>query len=327
MILAGDIGGTHSRLALFDAAEPRTPIAERTYPSRAQEGLTEIAAAFAAEAGRPLDAACFGVAGPVRDGRCEATNLPWVVDARDLRAALGTTAVWVINDLEASAHGIAALGPGDLRTLHEGAPGAHGNRCVVAAGTGLGEAGVFFDGVHHHPFASEGGHASFAPQNDLDDELLRWLRRRFGHASWERAVSGPGLVNLYEFLRDSGRGEEPDWLAREIGAGDAAGVISRHALDGRSDLCAAALELLVRLYGAEAGNAALKFMARGGVYLAGGLAPRNLAKFEEGGFMAAFLDKGRMRPLLEEMPVHVILNQSAGILGAARCATDRGEPA
>jgi glucokinase len=268
--------------------------------------------------------ACFGVAGPVRDGRSETTNLPWVVDASDLAAALDTRRVWLINDLEANAYGIASLGAEDLCTLSEGAPGATGNAAVISAGTGLGEAGLYWDGRSHHPFATEGGHGSFSPGSDLEVELLGWLRQRWSHVSWERVVSGPGLVNLYTFLKESGRGEEPAWLAQEMAAGDAAGVISQHAASGRSELCVQALDLFVRLYGAEAGNAALKLMASGGVFLGGGIAPRNLEKMKDGTFLRAFVAKGRMQPLLEAMPVRIILNQQTALLGAARCAALRG---
>ena len=324
MILAGDIGGTNSRLALFAFGDLRRPVLERTFPSRAQRGLREIAAGFLAGREGEVSRACFGVAGPVRNGRCETTNLPWIVDAAELSAALGIRGVSVINDLEANAFGLAALDAGDLCTLSDGDPDAAGNLCVVSAGTGLGEAGVYFDGRRHHPFATEGGHASFSPTTEQESDLLRWLQGRFGHASWERVLSGPGLVNIYEFLRDTGRGPEPAWLAEEIRAGDAAAVISRHALDGSSDLCSEALDLFVRFYGIEAGNAALKYMATGGVLLGGGIAPRNLDKLRGGGFMSAFLDKGRMRPLLEAMPVRVILNQRTALLGAARCAAEGG---
>lgn len=323
MILAGDIGGTHSRLALF-AADLARPQWEEVYPSGEHGGLEEIVAAFIGKHREDVSLACFGVAGPVRDGRCEATNLPWIVDAARLGRCLGLDLVWLINDLEANAYGIASLADEDVATLHPGAARAAGNLAVISAGTGLGEAGVYWDGQRHHPFATEGGHASFAPRGELEVELLGWLRQRFGHVSWERVVSGPGLVNVYTFLRDAKRAEEPSWLAEEMKEDDAGAVISRNALSGRSPLCAEALDLFMSLYGAEAANAALKFMASGGVYLGGGIAPRNLEKMSDGTFLRAFLDKGRMRPLLESMPVRVILNQSTALLGAARCAAVRG---
>jgi glucokinase len=321
MILGGDIGGTHTRLAVFDddgrqqAGQP-----DRTYPSRDHPGLEVIVRRFLEETGVRVAAACFGIAGPVKNGRGVATNLPWVVDAADLTRDLGSRA-WVINDLEATAWGLAALGPNEVAELSPGAPDAAGNMVVVAAGTGLGEAGLYWDGQRHHPFATEGGHANLAPDDDVEAELLVWLRKRVGgHVSWERVVSGPGLLSVYEFLRDSGRGEEPAWLADALRQGDPGATISSLALEAKSPLCVAALDRFVGLYGSEAGNAALKVMATGGVYLGGGIAPRIVSKLEDGTFLKRFLAKGRMRPLLESMPVRVVLNDQAGLLGAGRCA-------
>ena len=324
MILGGDIGGTHTRLALFDDEGRRAADGvKREYPSREHASLDVIVRQFVSETGVRPGAACFGVAGPVRNGRCVATNLPWIVDAEELGRELGAR-TWVINDLEAMAWGLGALRRDELAELSPGAPGAVGNAAVVAAGTGLGEAGLYWDGRQHQPFASEGGHASFAPADDVEVELLRWLQGRFGqHVSWERVVSGPGLVSLYEFLRDSGRGEEPSWLAEAIRTGDPGAVIAAAALEGRSPLASDALHRFVSLYGREAANFALKVMAIGGVYLGGGIAPRILPKLRDGTFLAGFLDKGRMRPLLEAMPVRVVLNDQAGLLGAGRCAAVR----
>lgn len=339
MILAGDIGGTKTRLALFRPEAGRLrPVAEETFPSGEYPDLDPIVEAFLAPRellpsrrrsasgpgpdadGEGVARACFGVAGPVVDGRSVTTNLPWVVDACRLRNGLRLPAVDLINDLEANAHGIGALGPDDFAVLNAGAPGASGNAAIIAAGTGLGEAGLYWDGRHHRPFACEGGHASFAPANDLQCELLVHLRRSYDHISWERVLSGPGLLAVYGFLRDSGRGEEPPWLAEEMRREDPPSIIGRAAQEGRSALCARALDLFVSLYGAEAGNLALKLMATGGVYVGGGIAPKILDRLKGRGFMEAFLAKGRMRPLLERMPVRVILNERAALLGAARCA-------
>jgi len=324
VILGGDIGGTHTRLALFD--DTGTWLADRPkreYPSREHASLDKIVDRFVRDTGARPTAACFGVAGPVKDGRGVVTNLPWIVDAAQLGRLLGPR-VWVINDLEATAWGIGDLAAAELAELAPGAPGAAGNAAVIAAGTGLGEAGLYWDGRQHHPFATEGGHASFAPEDDVEIELLRWLRHRFAeHVSWERVVSGPGLVNVYEFLRDTGRGEEPAWLAEAMRTGDAGAAISEAALDGRSVLALAALDRFVSLYSREAANLALKVMATGGVYLGGGIAPRILPKLRSGAFRTGFLDKGRMAPLLESMPVRVVLNDQAGLLGAGRCAARR----
>jgi glucokinase len=324
VILGGDIGGTHTRLALFDDDGRRTGDEPRhEYPSREHAGLDAIVRQFVSATGAHPTAACFGVAGPVRDGRAVATNLPWIIDAEELGRKLGAR-TWVINDLEATSWGIGALSRDELAELSPGAADAIGNVAVVAAGTGLGEAGLYWDGRHHHPFATEGGHASFAPSDDVEIELLRWLKERVGrHVSWERLVSGPGLVSLYEFLRDTGRGEEPPELAEAMRTGDPGAAITAAAHAGSSPLAAEALRRFVSLYGREAGNFALKLMATGGVYLGGGIAPRILPALRDGTFVAGFLDKGRMRPLLESMPVRVVLNDQAGLLGAGRCAAFR----
>ena len=325
MILAGDIGATHTRLALFRSEGTRLlETAARVYASRAYAGLEPIVQDFAAAHGGAVRSACFGVAGPVRDGRSATTNLPWIVDAAALAGVLGVARAWLLNDLEASAWGLEALAPDDIAVLSPGSPVASGNAALIAAGTGLGEAGLAWDGNARRPFACEGGHAGFAPGDDLQDELLKWLRARFGHVSWERVVSGPGLVNLYEFLRDTGRGEEPPWLAQALRAGDPPAVISRAALDGSSSLCARALGLFVVLYGSEAGNLALKVMATAGVYVGGGIAPRIMEALGDGRFLEAFRSKGRMRPLLEAMPVRVVLNDRMPLYGAARFALMEG---
>ena len=324
MILGGDIGGTHTRLALFDDDGRRlADHPEREYPSRDHASLDVIVRCFVDETHARPGAACFGIAGPVKDGRSVATNLPWIVDAAELGRQLGARA-WVINDLEATAWGLGALGPDELAELSPGVPDAIGNIAVIAAGTGLGEAGLYWDGRQHHPFATEGGHASFAPEDELEVELLRWLQGRFHeHVSWERVLSGPGLVSLYEFLRDTGRGEEPAWLADAMRAGDPGAAITAAALDGKSPLAALTLDRFVALYGCEAANLGLKVMSSGGVYVGGGIAPRILPKLREGSFRDRFLDKGRMQHVLESMPVRVVLNDQAGLLGAGRCAAVR----
>ena len=321
MILAGDIGATNTRLALFDGTTERSdPIAEQIYASHDYPGLEAIASEFVRAANASITSSCFGVAGPVKDGRSSTTNLAWIVDSRDLARDLRLPFVALLNDLEASAHGLPWLRPDEIVVLQEGAPDAAGHRALIAAGTGLGEAGLYWDGRRHRPFATEGGHASFAPSDEVEIDLLRHLIRRFEQVSWERVLSGPGLVNIYSFLRDSGRGEEPSWLADEISSGEPAAVISTVALAGRSRLCSDALDLFVTLYGAEAGNLALKVMATGGVYVGGGIAPRILPRLRGPAFVKAFVAKGRMRPLLEAIPVRVVLNDSLALLGAARYA-------
>jgi glucokinase len=325
MILAGDIGGTNARLAYFEPQNGHLRlVSERTFPSREHSELGEIVVQFLDDSGAQPDAACFGIAGPVRNGRVETSNLPWVIEQSRLAKQIHLPATLLINDLEASAWGIGALDAGDLVSLNRVSGPAIGNQGVIAPGTGLGEAGLFWDGSHHHVFACEGGHTDFGPQGDLQIELLRFLKARFGHVSYERILSGPGLVNVYEFLRDGGHGKESDEFAMILKNSDPAAAISRAALDGAHPLAEKALDLWISVYGAEAGNLALKVMATGGLFLAGGISPKVLGKLTGPLFMQSFVNKGRLRPLLEAMPVHVVTNEKAGLLGAARCAAVRG---
>ncbi|HXT72447.1 MAG TPA: glucokinase [Candidatus Angelobacter sp.] len=318
MILAGDVGGTNTRLAFFEQrARKLQNLFEHIYPSHDYASLEDIVAEFLASQKFRPDAVAIGIAGPVRDGVVRATNLPWVVDARLVATRIGLPSITLLNDLEANAYGIATLAPKDFAVLQRGAPGATGNCAVISPGTGLGEAALHWCGSHYLPLASEGGHSSFAPRDDLQDELLKHLRAQFGHVSWERLVCGPGLVSIYEFLRDTGRGEEPAWLAAEIKNGDPAPVISQIALAGKSALCEKALDLFVVLLGSEAGNMALKVLATGGVYIGGGIAPKILPKLQTPAFLAVFADKGRMKEMLESMPVRVILNDGTALRGAA----------
>jgi len=323
MILAGDIGGTKTTLAFFTIEQERLkPIVESTFPSREHGSLREIARKFVSMNSLSIEYVCFGVAGPVKEGRCEATNLPWVVDAKILAAELGIEGVWLINDLEATAYGIKALEPKDFTVLNNGASEAKGNAAVIAAGTGLGEAGFYWDGKQHLPFACEGGHADFAPCNELEMELLSHLLKHFSHVSYERVLSGPGLFNIYSFLRDTGRfGREPDWLTEKISKGDdPSSAVSESALAGNCELCVKAIDIFVSIYGAEAGNLALKTLATAGVYIGGGIAPKIIKRLTDGNFMKAFISKGRMEHLMQAMPVAVILNDKTALLGAARYA-------
>ena len=325
MILAGDIGGTNARLAFFDVIDGHFRLVSASvFPSREYTGLDQIVSKFVDTAKVHPDAACFGVAGPVRNGRVEASNLPWIIESQRLADELKLERAVLINDLEANAWGIATLDPKDVVALNQVKGNPIGNQAVISAGTGLGEAGMYWDGSKHYIFATEGGHADFAPRNELEIDLFRYLSGRYGHVSCERVVSGPGLVNVFHFLRDTGRGSEPQWLTDEMAHADAAATISRAALAGKCALCEQALDLFVSVFAAEAGNLALKVMATGGVYLGGGIAPKMLAKLSGPLFMQAFAGKGRMQPLLEAMPVKVITNDKTALLGAARCAAVNG---
>jgi len=325
MILAGDVGGTNARLAFFDVMNGTFRLVSvSVFPSREYAGLDQIVSKFVTTSNLHPDAACFGVAGPVRNGRVETSNLPWVIESKRLADELNLKKAVLINDLEANAWGIAALDPNDVVSLNQVKGNPVGNQAVISAGTGLGEAGMYWDGSQHRIFASEGGHSDFAPRNELEIDLFRYLSGRYGHVSYERVVSGPGLVNVFHFLRDTGRGTEPQWLTDQMAHGDPAAAISRAALDGACGLCEQALDLFVSVFAAEAGNLALKVMAIGGVYLGGGIAPKMLAKLSGPLFMHAFVGKGRMQPLLEAMPVKVITNDKTALMGAARCAAANG---
>lgn len=321
-VLAGDIGGTNSRLTVYSVKGDRFEKEQaQVFPSGRYSSLEEIVAEFVLSQGIRCRTACFGVPGPVKHGRAEITNLPWVVEASKLARAAGVGRVAVINDLEAQAWGLSVLEPGDLLALNEGDPDARGNRALISAGTGLGQAGLYWDGVTHRPFACEGGHSSFAPRGELQTELLEFLTRRFGgHVSWERVVSGPGLVNLHDFLIEYRRGDAAANDRESLKKDDPADITSA-ALAGSCPLCVEALDLFVEFYGAEAGNLALKIMATGGLYLGGGIAPKIVERLSRPAFIEAFLDKGRMRPLLEAIPVRVIVRTGAALLGAARYAS------
>jgi glucokinase len=321
-ILAGDIGGTNTRLALFDfEGGLLKPVVVEIFQSREFKSLDLIVRRFIEKHKTKTEYACFGVAGPVKSGHSETSNLAWVVDALQLATELGIKTVELINDLEASAYGIALLEPKDLHVLNEGVPNPVGNVALISAGTGLGEAGLHWDGDHYQPFPSEGGHADFAPRNELEVELFLYLLKQYGHVSFERVLSGPGLHNIYKFLRDMGRGEEPAWLTEQMRNEDPSAVITHLALNGGCELCVHTLDLFVSIYGSETGNLALKLMATGGVYVGGGIASKIIQKLRDSTFIKAFVSKGRMRSLLESTPVRLILNDNTALLGAARLVT------
>jgi len=318
VILAGDVGGTTTDLALLDE---KLAVRElRSFSSGEYDSLTRMVREFLRTGSHSITQACFGIAGPVRHGSVKPTNLPWTVEATDVARLIGIADVLLINDIEAIGYGIGALEEREFVTLQSGIGLTSGNAAVIAAGTGLGEAGLYLDGARHRPFASEGGHASFAPRDDREIELLRFLMPEYGHVSWERVLSGPGLFNIYRFLRDSGRFEEPAWLAESIRQEDPAAAITQCALDGTAPICEHSLELFVSLYGSEAGNLALKVMATGGLYVAGGIAPKIVDWLRRPAFRRAFVEKGRMQQLLEAIPVRVIVSDRVALLGAARAA-------
>src|SRR5713226_6707950 len=320
MILAAEIGATRTRLAAFELEGSRLQrVTEKTYMSSDHSGLPEIMRDFIVTEGIPVQSACFGVAGPVRNGVSKISNLPWTIDSRELARQLKLDSVGLINDLEAYAYGIDALESKDFITLNEGSEDAEGNRAVISARTGLGVAGMYWDGFRHHPFACEGGHADFAPRDDLQMQLLAHLQKKFGRVSCERILSGPGIKNIYEFLRDTQKAEEPQWLRDQMGAAkDQPALISQLALEGKAEICDQTLSIFVSVFGAETVNCALNFMSTVGIFLGGSIAAKIVAKMKDPVFMQSFLDKGRMEAVLKDMPVKIVLNDDCGIIGAAR---------
>ncbi len=327
-ILAGDIGGTHTRFGLF-AAEPEgpRPVFAQTLASKRFASLSAALGAFFRECpeARACGRASLGIAGPVRNNRCQATNLPWLVDGADLAHTLGLDQVTLLNDIEATAWGLVDPDPAGLHTLTqvqaERRPeDPEGHRAILAAGTGLGEALLLWDGATYRPFPTEGGHATFGPTDELQTELWRYIHQRQGHVSWEKVASGPGLETIYRFLLFHRQQSEPSWLALEAERGDAAATISRHARDEPGSLCHEAMQMFFAILGAEAGNLALRTLATGGIYLAGGILPQLRDLLPQSPFLDAFVDKGAFRPMLEAIPVHLVLNSRIALAGAARHA-------
>jgi glucokinase len=318
-VLVGDIGGTKTGLGIAEVnGDSVTLTPHRRYPSRRSVSLSEIVTTFFDETACKCELAAFAVAGPVVSGRSKTTNLPWQIDAAGLQKGLGFERVGLLNDLEAVAWGIPALTANELAVIQSGAGDAVGNACVVAAGTGLGEAGMYWDGSRHRPFATEGGHTDFAPTDDREFALLNYLQKRVGRVSWERVVSGMGIGNIYEFLAQWHKAVHPPAVAEALRSdGDIAAAVAEAAANGHA-ISQEAMELFGVLYGREAGNTALKHMAMGGVYLGGGIAPKNLALLQGAGFSEGFRDKGRMQGLMERIPVHVILDPLTPLYGAAR---------
>jgi glucokinase len=323
LILAGDIGGTKTHLALFSFQNNDLKAEfEKTFPSQEYSGLEPILQEFFATGKHPIRRASFGIAGPLVDGRVNPPNLDWIVDPLSLAKILELPSVSLLNDLEAAAYGIFTLLPDEFLVLNQGVIRRPGNKVLIAAGTGLGETIIFDDGKNYYPLASEGGHADFAARNELEIELLRYLIGRFGRVSYERVISGPGLSNIYDFLNQRGEFGAPDWFAEKMAAAeDRSALISQAALAGEPEIAVQALDMFVSSYGAEAGNLALKGKAIGGVYVGGGIAPKMLNKLKDGTFMRAFNDKGRYRDLVSSIPVYVVLNDKAALRGAAYHAT------
>ena len=348
MIIAGDIGGTKTLLALFDWKDQRVePIRQESYWSADYASLEEVLTEFLEEESEEippseieeeatqrgesrkdsdsssspaLTGACFGVAGPVLNNVCRGTNLHWIIDGKKIAQHLEIKQAHLLNDLEATAYGLMELQPDELESLNPSAPDqTTGTRALIAAGTGLGEAMLVWDGTRYLVQPSEGGHSSFAPDSDIAIELLRYLRTSYLHVSYDRVLSGSGIHTIYQFLCDTQK-NEPTWFAERLPTGDPAALIAEAALTGKPEICAQTLKLFISIYGGEAANLALKTLAIGGVYLGGGIAPKILPLLRDGTFMKAYLDKGRHKRLLNKIPVHVILNPHTALLGAASMA-------
>ena len=324
MILAGDVGGTNARLALFAHDELREPARLEVFPSADFESFEAIVARFLVADTSQIEAASFGVAGPVRDGRSLPVNLRWALDAENLAQLLDLSSAGLVNDLEATALGLATLRGEDVVTLNEARADPTGTVGVIAAGTGLGEAGLIRAQGASAAIATEGGHAGFAPASSDQARLLEFLREGSdAHVSVESVCSGYGLVNIFGWcLHEAGRGD-PDWLAREREGGDPAAAVARVAQAGADDEARRALGLFIEIYGSEAGNLALRLLATGGIYVAGGIAGKLLVELSDGRFMAAFTNKGSFSTLLQTIPVHIVVNHLTALLGAARHASER----
>lgn len=321
MILAGDIGGTKTNLAYFDVREGKLVLVViESFPSARYQTLNEVILKMRSEHPGEITAAAFGVAGPVVKGRSKLTNLGWDVDEAEVASNLNLARVGLLNDIEATAYGTLRLGEHDRVSLNPEVGQKEGTIAVIAAGTGLGEGGLFWDGAQYRAIASEGGHTDFAPRDEVEIGLLRYLLTKYERVSYERVLSGSGLCTLYEFFRSTAQYPEPAWLRDSIASGDPAAAISKAAMDETDIACVQALDLFVSLYGAEAGNLALKLLSTGGVFVAGGIAPKILRRIQRGEFCDSFTRKGRYAALMRRIPISVVLNDKTALFGAAHFA-------
>lgn len=319
MYLVGDIGGTKTNIVALEGNGRYKTIFEQTFQSKEYDSLRTIVKKVIDEKGFKITGACFGVAGPVKNGRCEATNLPWIIDTKKIAEVLRINEhlVYLLNDLEAAAYGIEGLEEKDFYILNKGNPQKHGTKCLVSAGTGLGESIIVWDGKKYKPIPSEGGHTDFAPRTKMEIDLLNYLINKYGRVSYERILCGPGLVNVYEFFKETAYQDISAWLLERIKSEDPSAVISEIGMSKKDECCEKTLDLFVSVYGAEAGNLALKSLATGGVYIGGGIAPKIIEKIKEGSFMQSFTNKGRLSIMVAQMPVKVILNPKHPLLGCA----------
>lgn len=316
MILAGDIGGTKTELALFEDVKTRKIIKQEKFPSKDYKSLEEIIQKFIFSSSTLPTKACFGIAGPIENNTCHTTNLPWIIDGKKIETLLNISSVFLINDLEANAWGIPCLKENELYVLAEGDKNQKGNKALISAGTGLGEAGLYFDGKNHIPFPSEGGHCNFAPTNEEEVEIWRFLKEKYKHVSYERLLCGAGLFNIYKFFTEVKKEEELPELLEKFSTMDPAQCIYEYGSTEKCPICKKSIEIFISIYGSEAGNMALKFLALGGIYIGGGIAPKMLNELKKGPFLESFTHKGRFNKLLSNIRVQVILNPHTALLGA-----------
>ena len=317
VILAADVGGTKTNLALFKVqAGNLVPLKEKSFRTKKYKSFMEIVAAFHSKELPRINGVCLGVAGPVTQGKVSGTNFSWAIDSEEISRELHIRSVSLINDMEANAYGLAALQEKDFETLKYG-PKIPGNAALISPGTGLGEAGMFWDGSHYHPFACEGGHCDFSPRNELDIKILQHFQQKYGHVSWERLLSGPGILDLYMFLRAISGIQEPQWLTDQMSQENPSATITKIALEAKDSVCEETLDLFIRFLAVEAAQLALKFKATGGIYIGGGILPKIITGVKREVFHNNFVQSGRLDFLLELVPVKVILNEKTPLLGAA----------
>ncbi len=318
IVLAADVGGTKTNMALFRLEDGKMKmLREFTFKSAAHNSMEDMILKFRDQGNEEFHSVSLAIAGPVYKGKAHGTNLPWDVEDAGIRKAIGLDEVYLINDLEANAYGLSALEEEDLCRLYPGDPEATGNVAIISPGTGLGEAGMYFDGRNYHPFATEGGHCDFAPQNELDVEMLHYLQRNWDHVSWERLISGPGIVHIFEFFRYVKKLEVPSWLDEAMERGDLGHAISKGAMENSCDVCQATIDLFLRYLAEESGNLILKYKATGGLFIGGGIVPDLINELDLESFLRYLQNSGRMEHLLKQVPVTVIMNEKTALLGAA----------
>jgi glucokinase len=315
-ILAGDIGGTKVNIALYQTGEKGlTILRQQSFHSKDYSSLTAVIQQFTGNDALP-EKICMAVAGPVIDGKVKITNLPWQLDSNAMRKELQVKNISFINDLEATAFGLAGLKPEQLSKLDEGNAEQHGNIAIIAPGTGLGEAGLYWDGKFYHPFATEGGHSAFASRTPLDFELYNWLAKQFNYICWEHVICGPGIHNIFRFLTEEKKNKIPEWLLKEMETEDPSAVISENAIAGKDEVCIQAMELFIRYLATESSSLVLKYKATGGLFLGGGIPPKILPLLKKDNWQQLFFESDRMETLLQQTPVNVILNEKTPLLGA-----------